>query len=450
MAKGRSYLAGALLVALVETSWGQKAPNWRAYKGINGLQSPVCSTVTVAPHGKVLVTHPGISGVSELDGYKIQFIPAPFSPQNRVYESPAGQLWTVETDGLWDFKPSQSTPSGATNTWTVEPEALLGFRGGTWSAHAVPEIEAEFKARRLPSPDPVPLHPVRQGLVLVLLPSRLLQFDCTDPSHPRTTVLRRAEQTQLGGFTGLCPARGDGGLWVAGTRGLAKVSGPARALRAETEWREYPFAPALQVQNLQEAHEDKNGNITATAETTATHQKVIVHFDGEQWSAEPGTVERLRFAWRGPDGGCWAANPTTLFQYQEGGTEMSEYEEISARSYNDLAIEPGGAFWLATSDGLFRYAPLAWRSLAGAQRAGSPIRCLAMDNQGRLWHIAGTATPLDARRRAWRIHIPARQRAPSPGHAQPGPAQQRLVAAQCRVPVVCLRAGCRFLGSVGG
>ena len=41
---------------------------------------------------------------------------------------------------------------------------------------------------------------------------------------------------------------------------------------------------------------------------------------------------------------------------------MTEYEDITARAYNDLAIEPGGAFWLATSDGLFRYAPLAWRS----------------------------------------------------------------------------------------
>jgi signal transduction histidine kinase len=368
MAKGLSYLLGLLLLAAADTSWGQKAPNWRGYKAATGLPSPVCSSVTIAPHGKVLVTHPGISNITELDGYSVNRFPAPSPLKNRVYESPAGQLWTVV------------------------PEGLLDFKNGAWTLHVVRDIVAESKGGPFRSPDPVPLCPVRQGLVLFLLPDRLAELDCPDASHSRTIVLRLARQTQLGSFTGLCPARGDGGeggLWVGGARGLAKAPGPTRNLKPASEWREYPFPAPQQIQDLRELHEDKNGNITAIAESTQTHQKVIVHFNGQQWTIDPATAEKLRFAWRGPDGTCWAANPNTLFQYQPGATEMTEYEDITARAYNDLAIEPGGSFWLATSDGLYRYAALAWRSPAAAQKINTPIRCLTMDNDGRLWFISG-------------------------------------------------------------
>jgi signal transduction histidine kinase/streptogramin lyase len=401
MAKGLSYLLGALLLGAAGTSWGQKAPNWRGYKAVNGLPSPVCSSVTIAPRGKVLVTHPGISDITELDGYSVKRIPAPNPLKNRVYESPAGQLWTVV------------------------PEGLLDFKSGAWSLHVVPEILAESRAGPFRPPDPVPLYPVRQGLVLFLLPDRLVEFDCTDPNHSRTRVLGLARQTRLGSFTGLCPARGDGGeggLWVAGARGLAKVPGPTRNLKAQGEWREYPFSAPQQIADLREAHEDKNGNITAIAESAQTHQKLIVHFDGQQWAPDTAIAEKLRFAWRGPDGTCWAANPNTLFQYQAGGTEMTEYEDITARAYNDLAVEPGGGFWLATSDGLFRYAALAWRTPAGAQRINSPIRCLTMDNDGRFWFISGSLLHS--------IHADHHEEFPFPGGNG-----RRLQAARALVPL---------------
>ncbi len=63
----------------------------------------------------------------------------------------------------------------------------------------------------------------------------------------------------------------------------------------------------------------------------------------------------------------WAATIDSLFEWEPGGREVIESEESSARQYYDVAVEPGGAFWLATSDGLFRYAPLTWRSPAPVQ-----------------------------------------------------------------------------------
>ena len=73
---------------------------------------------------------------------------------------------------------------------------------------------------------------MRQGRVLILLPDRLLQLNAEDPDHAQVERLRRADQTALGAFTAMTPAR-DGGLWISGARGVAKIAGPLRQLKPD-------------------------------------------------------------------------------------------------------------------------------------------------------------------------------------------------------------------------
>jgi len=79
----------------------------------------------------------------------------------------------------------------------------------------------------------------------------------------------------------------------------------------------------------------------------------------------------------------------SLLQWDLNKLEPAECEEISARQYLDLALEPSGAFWLATSDGLWRYAPPLWSAPASLRKITSPVRCLTSDTEGRLWFITG-------------------------------------------------------------
>src|ERR1035441_4474675 len=65
-------------------------------------------------------------------------------------------------------------------------------------------------------------------------------------------------------------------------------------------------------------------------------------------------------------------------------------EESSGRQYYDAAVEPNGAFWLAASDGLMRYAPLTWRSPPSVRKIKALVRGLAGDDAGRLWFLSGT------------------------------------------------------------
>src|SRR5205823_8473846 len=78
-----------------------------------------------------------------------------------------------------------------------------------------------------------------------------------------------------------------------------------------------------------------------------------------------------------------------LLEGDEAHPDFVENEEISARGYFDVAVQPGMTFWLATSDGLIRYAPALWRIPPAVKRINSPVRCLGSDSTGGVWFTAG-------------------------------------------------------------
>jgi signal transduction histidine kinase len=384
--KGWMLLLGAALVALAERSWAQKPSSWpvnsRVYRTVDGLPESACISVALTPQNKVLVRHLKSAFISQLNGYTIDIMPAPETGNSRVYESPGGQLWTVVPDGLQEF------------------------RNGKWVLHPVPPISAEFRARVPRFIDPIPLCPVRQGVVLFLLQDRLLEFSAEDPDHPRTDVLLTAAQTRLEKFSGMTLAR-DGSLWIAGARGLAKVSGPVRNLKRDNRWQDYLLPEALELHNLQEPRQDEEGIVTVVAESTTNLQKVLAQFDGQHWTAEAVPVERIRHAWRGPDKTCWAATIDSLFEWEEGRRGVVDVEEGSTRQYYDLAVERSGAFWLATSDGLYRYAPLTWRSPSPVQQINALVHCLTGDGASRLWFVSGNGLYLLQNDRYHEFPLPA-------------------------------------------
>jgi signal transduction histidine kinase len=358
--------AACLLLAEPALAQGLRGLNLRAFKAADGLAESACLSVTVTPQGKVLVRHTVSSGISEFGGYAINVIPAPGEGNSRVYGSPSGQLWTVSRQGLEEFK------------------------DGRWVLYPVPEIAAEFSTGTARVTDPVPLCPVKQRQVLLLLPDRLLEFSAEGADKSHTLCLRSAAGTRMERFSDLAPAR-DGGLWITGAGGLAKVPGPLRNLKAETPWQEYLPPARLAIQNLQEPREDAQGGVTMVGESGTNRQRLLVYFDGQAWTTEGAGAEKLRHAWRGQDETWWVSGLDALAQWAPGRRETMENEEISAWHYFDAAIEFGGIFWLATSDGLLRFAPLAWRTPGAAQRIASPVSCLATDEGGRLWFVAGNS-----------------------------------------------------------
>ena len=343
-------------MTLAQASRGQNASDWRVYKAEDGLYQSMCVSVSVAPNGTVLVQHPHGTFVTELDGYNVTPISLP-EPAADVSESPGGQLWAL-----------------------VRNNVLQEFKQGVWVAHPVTEIASEFNII-------APPYPVRLGRVLFLDDDRLMEFNAESPKDSQMQVLLRNDQTRLEKFTDMVGAH-DGGLWITGERGLGKAPRLAADVRLQNAWNDYLPPESPPIQNLRAPREDEEGGVTVIAESPATGQKVVAHFDGSGWTVQPVGLETVQRAWRSGDKSLWAMTTDALFRRAQGESGLAEYQEISAREYYEVAMEPGGTFWLATSRGLFHYAPPTWRSPPPIQQINSHVRCLTEDAASRLWFVA--------------------------------------------------------------
>jgi len=364
MKRGLVIVLAVARIALPALSQPQKPFNCRIFRTVDGLPSVVCSSITLGPQGKILLTHPAISLISEFDGYAITNLPAPAASLERIYESPAGQLWAANRDGLHEF------------------------RDGEWILHPPNEFGMEAKSMTNLSSAKSILAPVRQGLVLVLLPDRLLQFSSEAGHVHHFEVLRRAAETTLGQFTSLALSR-DGGLWISGSHGLARIPGPLRSFTAQSAWQEFVPPENWNAQNFRAIHEGAPGEVTLLADsTTNQNQSLIAWFDGQRWAEIKAVNEPLLQAWRGPGKSFWAITRTSLLQYFDDSAVPAQNDELSPRQFLDVAVEPSGTFWLATSDGLIRHALLCWEQIPSN---GIANRRLASDAQNGIWFIADNA-----------------------------------------------------------
>jgi signal transduction histidine kinase len=346
----RILLLGTALLAPAQAGLGQSVSYWRVYKVDDGLRQSACVAVSVTPNGRVLAKHPGGMSVTELDGYSVKPVTLP-EPAEGISASPGGQLWATIRNGLLQ---------------EVKPD--------NWVAHPMPEIAAEFNIL-------APLYPARQGHVLFLRDDRLMDFNVENPARSQTQVLLRCGQTRLGKFTDMVVAR-DGGLWITGERGLGKAS------KLENAWNDYLPPESLQIQNLREPREDDEGGVTVVAESIAGRRAIVARFDGTGWTAQPAGGEKIRRAWQSGNKVSWVLASDALLRQAPGETRLAQDQDVSARRYYDMAMEPGGTFWVATSAGLFHYAPSLWRNPRPLQQLNSLVHCLADDGAGRLWFVA--------------------------------------------------------------
>lgn len=362
--RGCFFLITAMFIALAPDGLCQRYLDWRVYHASDGLAESACVSVSIGINGKVLVKHLNVDSIDELDGYSITNFESPEIGRNRIYESFGGQLWTSAAAGLEEF------------------------RDNAWLLHPIPEFVNQFRGAATAAISPVPLHVIKQGQVLVLLPNELMRFSVENPDAPRETVLKTASRTGLQKFLGMTTAA-DGGLWISGEKGLAHVAGPLHSLRPESDWQEYLVPRNQQAENLQQPIADVGGDgVTCAADSSSSEQKLAVHFDGQNWTVQPTGTEKIRGAWRGAEGVTWVVTIKSLLEIDNSGTPAADVEEVADGNYFDVAVETNGVFWVASADGLMRHSPPLWKSPRAVQPLNLPVSCLTGDSESRLWFIS--------------------------------------------------------------
>lgn len=349
------------LVALTESVLGQDSIHWTFYKGSDGLPDSTLTSISFTPLGKVIAAS-GITGrAAELDGYSVRRFSAPLAFIGPIRESPGGQKWALDSRGLLEFK------------------------NGGWVLHRVPEIIAEFHSDTLAAANRIPFLPVRQGCVMFLLPKALMEFSASEPAS--SLVLHAAVQSGIGPFAGMAVSP-DGRLWICGGRGMARADGLLRNITPDTVWRDYLPPGNLEIRNLRQPIPDEDGGITMIANRGSGRRDAIVAFDGRDWIALPDGHEKFLHAWRGPDRRYWGATVESLFQWDQTLTNWAEREDISPGKVFDVDVEPGGAFWLVTSEGLIRGSAALWQQPTAVTALNSPVHGVTADTAGCLYFIA--------------------------------------------------------------
>lgn len=360
-ANGWMFILGCLLMSFPSAGHGAvESYQWRVFKAIDGLKESASQSVTISPLERVWIGHSHSDFFSVYNGYDASSIPAPEGRALKVYENRSGQVWTTYSGGLQDYS------------------------GKEWTQYAIPEIRSEMASNILQQLRLTVL-PAERDHAFFLLSDALMDFYARSG---KTRVIKHTQETAIGKFMTMIPDN-QRGLWVIGSRGVARIDTELRQVSPRSTWTEYPVPQELGIQNLNNAHQDSTGGITMLAETSPTQPRVVVYFREGRWSIPWKPQASLRNAWRCWDGSYWGHSLASLFHYRNQSGRDVTREQFTASQYFDAAVENSGAFWLATSDGLVRYAPKIWQTPHPLEFIDAPVHSLLETDRGQMWMIAG-------------------------------------------------------------
>ena len=343
------------------------------------------------------------------------------SEENRfpIWESRSGQVWSLHKSGLMEFK-----------------------RDG-WTLYPVERIREEYQANPLRTSRPIPLVPAERDHVLLLLPRELVKVN---PASNRILPLRSVGSTGLGAFTDLIESR-DGGAWITGMRGVARFSGSFRMMAPDSPWQEHLVDPAWGITGLSRPVEDDDGRLVVLGETAREGERVILSFDGQEWGAPEPVPEGTRAVWRGIGDRRWAQAKSMLHESVAGGPwQTVEIPGLARAQVLDVAVESAGVFWVATSEGLVRYAPSSWRQPPGVGGAAMDIVGMVEHRGVGVWMVSPSDLYLlrEGRWRAWGWPEGFRPSGPAPRNVRWLEGQRVLIAGGPGGPLVFDLASERF------
>jgi signal transduction histidine kinase/CheY-like chemotaxis protein/ligand-binding sensor domain-containing protein len=360
---GRSALACALLLsAAAPDASGQSHAGWRYWTPADGIQESHSRRIGSQPGGGVTVRHGLVERMDVLDGYIVESIPEP-----RTGNVPEAFIAAVHG----------SSPGEA---WTVSEGTLKQHRDGRWIVRSGPPAGEPMLAAV----------PVAAGRVLVLFAGRVASYDAAASSW--ATVVDGAA-AGIGPLSSM--VRGFAGeIWIAAARGIGRLD-----LHGPVRWTPH-VAPGLE--DFTVPLPGDGGELFAAAVDARSRAKVAVRLAGGRFARVFSSSKPLR-AWRGPDDSIWVLEGTRTWRLAGGSREpVARHGPLSGLVY-DVITEPGGAFWIASSTGIGRYAPPLWRTPQPLQTVDQPVHGAVEDRAGRLW-FAATEALLELDGTTWRVH----------------------------------------------
>ncbi|MBL8211663.1 MAG: response regulator [Bryobacterales bacterium] len=337
---------------------------WRFWTVADGMAESYTQSLASGADGSVWVRHGSVRAMSVLDGYSVRQIP---EPRN-----------AAEVNWLLIARVYSDLPVQA---WTVEDRVLKQWTGGEWIAHPLP-----------PGTKPaMGAMPVGNGRVWVLFQDRLAEYL---PAARSWRVLRHSADAHIGAFASMI--RGSGGdlLWIAGDHGALRLD----AASAWTELNTEPFG----LHRIRRLLTTQAGVLFFTGMSPAPDTAVVAaKWDGSRMQVLARSPQ-LVHAWQTSAEEQWLLERAMLLRTSGVAARVDRRGPLAGSTF-DIGLQPAGAFWLATSEGLARYAPPLWSTPAPLNHLEEAVYSITEDQRGKLW-FAGTQHLIENDAGSWRLH----------------------------------------------
>jgi len=361
----------SVCLGLLPAALAQRASSWRFFRASDGLRETKTVSVTVSPKGSIIATHNlDVDSYSHLDGYRIETGPTP-GGQGKIYESRTGQLWS-------------SSPSG-----------LMVFREKAWLSFAIAPIK---EAWNYAADHSVVLVPAEHDRVLFLVPGGLYEFSL---QLQKATLLRSSAETEMGPFVTMFSS-GSGELWVIGERGVARLESQVRGVKKETPW--HIILPEQQFNGLtfRSATADARAGLLVLADGDL--KRVLFRLNGDSWAPPIPLDADVEQVWTGANDTLWGRSRTEIFRLVNGQKQIVSREEIFVSQIYDVATDANDAFWMATSEGLVRYAPLIWQTPPDLEKLTAAAHAITETVDEEIYFLTSTHLMVN-RQDSWSSHM---------------------------------------------
>ncbi len=345
-------ILGTLTIWMNLSAFGQEPRHWRYWTTVDGLSESTVPYISLSPSGRLWCTHGSpVASISCMDGYGISNIP--FVESHRVvHESRCNQLWSCYSNGV------------------------LLYEQGSWIPFEIEGFD----------PSTCSILSSATDCVLILSPDRLVEYNT---QKKQSTLIKTSSETKIGLFNEMISSR-DGGIWLAGQHGVARVCNGNHPFSEGCEWKEYLLEADLKLQNLFSLIEYDDGTLYATTISNQQKRYVLVHFEDGNWRVIYSSEEEFDAGWPDVDGNLWLLNfdlHYLIINYLTlWNKEVIDNKEIKFPSNNtEWIYDSNHSFWTKTSRNVARYASPAWRTPPALKNIDTYINTIYEDPLGRIW-----------------------------------------------------------------
>ncbi len=351
-------LGSRSIIQTITDEYSAPKSAWRYWTEEDGLPASEIIDVKIAPTGNIILNH-GSEGISILDGYSLNVIPAPYDDY-LVQSDPHGTLWSVSRDWKYGEGPKFA--------------ALHEFLDGEWLDYHTEELQSPISCW-----DFVPL--TNRQFVLYY-ENHLRHYD------QKTNTAARVKDVVPTGFhiyvVTYIDRAPNGEIWFLSGKSVLKV--PSEKILDPTDYVEYKCDIQENLKYFYSFIRNPQNGLTLIGINKDWQTASIFHFQDNRWQILHETSEEVTNGHQDEHSDLWLTKWSTLSRIDREGNEEPIPRIVNSGMPTQMLADSSGALWVTLDEGIGRKIPKQlWRTPSPFRGLQKDVFAIREDGEGRIW-----------------------------------------------------------------